>query len=475
MKQKIKLIISGLMIGIIFLGSCTRGWEDMNIDPNNPTEVPATNLLAQSIRYFGDNYYDAWFNMNNTSTYAGQLGKIQYVDESRYYERESTINNAWRDLYRVAMDLENAKTFAKKEDNKNLEAAALTFQSLVFQIGTDSWRNLPFSEAIKGGQGLTNPVYDTQENIYPALLDSLKRAGDLFAEGNITALGDGDILFGGDISKWQKFANSLRLRLANRIKAVSPSVAQEHINNVLNNPTTYPIMGSNGDNAFLYWVGSAPYKEPWAEDAETRDDHAVGSYLIDYLVSKTDPRLAVYALPAVSDGVYRGVVPGVAQDNLASLDTYSRIGDRFRTDVSGFTPFMRYSEVLFILAEINNDANTYNEAIKASMDENGIDEAAANAFIATVPFSMENLYYQKWVALFKQGHEAWAECRRTDVPVMAASPASRFPGHNRPPFRFAYPTDEANLNGDNYTSNANLVTDRFWGQKMWWDTRASVN
>ena len=476
MKNKIKILAIGLIMGVLFLNSCTKGWEELNTDPNNPTTVPATNLLAQAIQYYGRTFTGSFFNMSNISTYAGHLGKIQYLDESRYFERESSINRAWRDLYRMGIDLKNAKKFADEEGNPNLKAAALTFQSYILAIGTDTWRNMPFTEGLSGDENLTNPKYDKQEDIYPALLDSLKKAGDIFKAGHLGNIGDGDLIFGGDKVKWQKFANSLRLRLANRIKAVAPSIANTHINEILGSPADYPIMTSNDDNAFINWTGSDPYIEPWAKDAETRDDHAMGSYLIDYMKSTNDPRLPVYAEPAATDGQFRGVVPGVSDANLGDINQYSRIGQRFRNNPTGFTPLMRYSELLFIVAEINNDATKYEEAIKASLEENGItDTTAQDAYVASVPFSMDNLYKQKWVALFKEGHEAWAETRRTDVPQMNAAPAARFPGHNRPPFRFAYPTSEANLNSANYTPNAANVVDRFWGEKMWWDTRSGVN
>lgn len=479
MKKTFFIIFSGLIVGTLFLLSCTKDWEEMNVDPNRPTEVPATNLLGQALRYYSDNYYDAWFNMNNVSTYAGHLGKIQYIDESRYFEREGTINNAWTEMYYTAIDLENAKIIAAKSNNVNIQAAALTFQSLVFGIGTDSWRDLPVFSAIRGGQGVTNPTYATQEEIYPALLDSLKKAGDLFAEASISALGDGDFLFKGDVNKWRRFANSLRLRFAVRIADVS-SVGVTHIQDVLGNLSKYPIMESNDHNAFLYWTGTAPYKEPWMEDSESRDDHALGKYLVDYMVSVNDPRLPVYAKPAESDGMYRGVVPGVEDDDLGSLKEYSRIGARFRDDAMGFTPYMRYSEVLFLIAEAAHKGHTsymtasaaYNAAVLASMAENGVD---GTAFLAANPFSEQNLYLQKWVSLFKEGHEAWAVSRRHDVPVMSPAPGTRFPGHNRPPFRFAYPTSEASLNSVNSAPYVESVTDRFWGKKMWWDTRSGVN
>ena len=215
------------------------------------------------------------------------------------------------------------------------------------------------------------------------------------------------------------------------------------------------------------------------EDSESRNDHAVGSYLIDYMNTTSDPRLPVYA-KLNKNGVYRGVVPGVGEDNRGSSDLYSRIGARFRDNATGFTPFMRYSEVLFIIAEAAHKGNTgymtataaYDAAVTASMAENGVD---GSAFLSSVPFNEGNLYLQKWVSLFKQSHEAWAECRRHDVPVMTAAPAARFTGHTRPPFRFGYPTNETNLNGANSATYVSEATDRFWGKKMWWDQRSVAN
>src|SRR5690606_11138348 len=87
----------------------------------------------------------------------------------------------------------------------------------------------------------------------------------------------------------------------------------------------------------------------------------------------------------------------------------------------------------------------------------------------------ETLYMQKWISLFKNGQEAWAETRRTDFPVMSAAPGSLFPGHNRPPFRYPYPTSETTLNGANSASFVAEVDDSFWGKQMWWDTRQNVN
>jgi len=85
------------------------------------------------------------------------------------------------------------------------------------------------------------------------------------------------------------------------------------------------------------------------------------------------------------------------------------------------------------------------------------------------------LYTQKWLALFKDGHEAWAESRRTDVPLLPAASGSPFPGHTRPPFRYPYPAEETTLNGANSAASVADVKDNLWGKQMWWDTRTGVN
>ncbi len=93
--------------------------------------------------------------------------------------------------------------------------------------------------------------------------------------------------------------------------------------------------------------------------------------------------------------------------------------------------------------------------------------------------NLQKIYYQKWVSLFKQGHEAWAETRRTDIPLMGvapgAVPTTLLTAHNRPPFRWPYPTSEYTLNEAVVEANDDAIVDRFWGEKMWWDKRTGVN
>jgi len=482
---KIKITVALCLI--LAVASCTKDFESINTDPNNPTSVPSTNSLGYVIYDFTNGFFDTWIDANEES-YANQLGKIQYIDESRYAFREGVINTAFATVYR---DLQNLKQVMKDADTDkkvNMKAVAMTYSAFIWQIATDTWRDIPFTNALGAEEGSINPKYDNQEDIYPAVMKMLDDANDLFNQKATDALGAGDFLFKGNVTKWQKFANSLRLRMAIRISNVDAATSKKVIEEILGNPTKYPIIESNDENAFMIWSGATPYQEPFYEDryVSARDDHGVCSVLIDKLTELNDPRLSVYAKPAASDGKYRGVIAGVRPGTF-DMAAISRIGARFRDVAAGFSPYMRYSEVLFIKAEAAqrgwnagiSAADAYKAAITASMEENGIDATATATYLAqsSVAFSnsLGQIYMQKWLCLFKQGHEAWAETRRTDVPKLAAAPYSFYPGHNRPPFREPYPTNEYNLNTDNIKAHWDKVTDRLWGQQMWWDTRTGVN
>jgi hypothetical protein len=120
----------------------------------------------------------------------------------------------------------------------------------------------------------------------------------------------------------------------------------------------------------------------------------------------------------------------------------------------------------------------YEAAVTASCEENGVDAADIATYLAgdaAFDGTLEQIYWQEWIALFKQGMEAWSLYRRTGVPTTHyVAPASMYPGHNAPPFRYPYPNNELTLNGGNSNSFAAEVEDYFWGKQMWWDTRTGV-
>ena len=149
---------------------------------------------------------------------------------------------------------------------------------------------------------------------------------------------------------------------------------------------------------------------------------------------------------------------------------------------------MRYCEVEFYRAEgamkgFNvggiSAEDAYIAGITASMEENGIAQADIDTYLANPNVAWNNdikqIQFQKWISIFKEGEEVWAECRRTDVPLMGEAVGSPYQSHNRPPFRYPYPTSEFNLNGANINAVTGGIIDYFWGQQMWWDPRTDVH
>lgn len=482
--QYLTLFLLGLFLLPV---ACTEDFEEINTDPNNPVDAPSINILANVIRYHTQTHFDAWGDMNEPSSYANHLGKIQYIDEAAYRFREGVVNNLWFYTYVNINDLDIIIRKESEGGNPNYKAMAMTMRAYIYQMATDRWKDIPYTEAARGHEGITNPTYDSQEFIYNELLAQLKEANGLYSPAPANAIGPNDVLFGGDMMKWKRFTNSLRLRVATRMSDVAPNVARTHIEEILGNQGTYPIMTDNADNAYLWWQSSAPYREPWMNDGITRDDHAVCKTIIDIMKDHNDPRLSVYALPASSDGEYRGVISG-AVDGTFELANISRIGTIFRNVPDGFSPIMRAAEVHFMIAEAAfkgwntggiSAQQAYEGGIAASLAEYGIGDAY-DAYIAEPGVAWNNnltqIYLQKWLSLFKNGNEAWAETRRTDVPLLEHAPASAHTGqHNRPPFRYPYPVTEVNLNSANVTPKLQGIVNHMWGQQMWWDTRGGVN
>ena len=493
--MKIRYSISiGLFVGMLtVISSCTSDFEDINTSETDPTEVPSTNLLGYALEDFTNKTFNTTID-GGESGYANQIGKIQYMEEAIYEFRDGDFNSYWQTVYR---DLENLKEVEKQADAEgatNMKAAAITFSAFIWQIATDMWRDIPFSDALAAADGNYSPSYDTQETIYPAVMDSLAKANELFNEGASDKLGDGDFLFNGDLTLWQKFANSLRLRMAMRLSNVDPTTSKSIVEQILADPTTYPVMTSNDDNAYYYWDGTDPYEEPWYYNkvVSGRDDHGIADVLVDTLKYFSDPRLQFYAHPAPSDNVYRGVTVGTTLSSF-SMNDISRIGTRFRDVADGSSPLMSYSELLFIVAEgaqrgwnVGMTANeAYDAAITASMKENTTDkegeiaDSQIAAYLAQSDVAFNNtltcIYLQKWIALFKNGPEAWAENRRTDVPQLSPSPDGDYSAnHNRPPFHQPYPNNEYDLNYDNIQPYWAQVSDYLWGKQMYWDTRVNV-
>ncbi len=495
MKNYIKNISIALLAGAMLFGGmgCTSSFEDVNKDPDSAADVPNANLLAYTMWFTSDSFYDRWFALDEPMTFCGYVSKQSYIDESRYSYRAGVQNSNWNYVYRTLNNLRDIQARAG-EAGVNLKAVADIMEVHVMLIATDRWRDVPYSEAARMDEGILTPKYDKQEDIYPALLAKLKATADVLAAGGSDDVSEGDLLFGGDMLKWQKYCNSMRLRMAIRISEVSPALAQQTIEEILGNPAKYPIMESNDDNAFFWWLGSdSNYYEPVADAYRTRKaEFCASDVMVDYMNENADPRIGIYFSPtaaSVQAGTpeYKGYTIGAKSNGVAS--ELSVWGYKYGQDLGGFSPWMRVAEVYFHIAEAamlgyntgsyGNAEDNYNKAVRLSMEENGVATADAEAYLAAHKFdgSKKTLWYEEWVAMFKQGMEGWSLYRRTGVPenmYIAPGRPAQYENHNVPPFRSPYPETEMSLNSANCGPFNAEVKDNLWGKQMWFDTREGV-
>lgn len=481
------LVLAGMLL---LSNACTKNFDEMNVNPNSPTVVPATNVFLRATNSLIGTLLGERLDVYYAGSYAGQTAAIGLGD----YEYRVDINNSmWRSMYTAMSIFVDAGRLAEAEGNTNLQAAALTMKAYTAQQTTDMWGAIPYAEAFRMKDDIIYPKYDSQQEVYAAIIQELKTAADMFNEGT-GSLGSGDWMFKGDIAKWKKFCNSIRLRVAIRMSMVDEAGAKALISEIVNNPDKYPIMTENAENAYFWWPGISPDQELWFKrmgvvSGPKKDQYRTNSVLVNALKDHNDPRLPVY-VDKNKYGVYNGYkfYYGQTRDTLNNGNNVSHIGDRFGNDPKGFSPLMNCAEVHFILAEaiqrnfIPGDAKTeYETGIKRSLEENKISADAMTAFlnepgVAWGSGTTSNLYkigLQKWISLFKQSVEAWSESRRTDIPLMENVSENYALKHNRPPFRMAYADEEKSLNTKFPTDV--LEDDIFYGTQMWWDTRKGIH
>ena len=480
--------------------SCTNKFEEINTDPDAYDRVPYTNVLAyvltQGASQFGSDM--------DLGQWAGYFSAVQYLnDYNGYIPSNNTYGNRWYHCYWGHTQLQDIldQTEENPEGNKNIRNVCILWQNYLMSIATDCFGDIPYSEAFKGAPadgGILYSKYDKQSEIYPQILANLKTVADSWASGfGDDELGAGDFLFKGDMSQWQKFCNSLRLRIATRISGVY-SGSQGIIEEIFNNPSRYPYIDKSTDNAYFWWQGSGDYYERYYNNFRTRDDDGMAEIFIDHLKAMEDPRLFMYAKPATTDGEYRGFENGAASDPVNRHDI-SRIGTKYREDPAGFSPYYRACESYFMMAEAAlkgynvpmSAQDAYEQGVRCNMEDNEIDAADTEAYLAGKGKwngTFDRLHHEQWVAFFKQNFEAWHLYRRTGYPTalftaMAADGvSSQYPGarsgyngiHNDVPFRFPYPQNQYSYNEQNVLDASANLQDYVWGQQMWWDTRTNV-
>ena len=448
-----------LALTLAVVSSCTKDFEQINTNPNNPTSASADLFLPYGIQSAVDMYVGGSLGQDVGNLFAQHWARIQYTDADRYIVTNDVISNGWRDFYVEPLaNYQRIIKIADETQNPNYKAVALILRSWVFSVLTDLYGDIPYNDAIQGIEGTLKPTYDAQKDVYTDLVSTLKSANDMIVLNNANSAIAGDILFSGNMLKWKKFANSLSLRILNRMNGKVDVSAD--INRILGDPSQYPVLTSNADNVQLSYLSGAPNNNPVNENRKTRDDHRISATIVDKLKSLNDARLTVYADLPADGGDYKGVPNGLSNSdaNALGLSKTSKVGSYF-TAATAPGVIMTYAELLFIKAEMaykgiasaGDAATDYKDAITASFKQYNLTPSAeylATNALKSGADAYTQIMEQKWIALFGQGLEAWTEYRRTGIPNLKA-PVSNA-NNDMIPTRLAYPGSEESLNYINF-------------------------
>ncbi|MFB0497713.1 hypothetical protein ABID99_003950 [Mucilaginibacter sp. OAE612] len=474
MKLKYISILSAAVL--LSVTSCKKDLLKINKNPNGSQTAQPDYLLTAATKATSDTYWGVANNMDASLLFVQYWSKIQYTDPDRYIYASSAFEELWSTGYsKSIVNLNQIIKIADAQGNTNYKGVALVLRSWAFSLLTEAYGNIPYRQATNIDQYLT-PAYDTQKDVYFALLDDLKAAQTaLDPSGKAIA---GDVIYSNNIASWKKFANSLRLRIALRIADREPAKAKQVLADIQAEGGSY--ISSNAETAQLVYLDS-PNQNPVSNLFDTRDDYRISKTIVDKLFALNDPRLSIYAAktqdptPQTYVGLPNGLLVGDAS-NYGFTKT-SKPGTYFRAPHAPAV-ILSYAESLFDRAEAaargfttEDAASLYSQAITAALTQYSIASADIATYIAQPAVQYDASNYkksigeQKWLALFGQGLEGWTEWRRLDYPQLQPAVAGTLNG--KIPVRFIYPGTEQSLNKTNYQSavaaqGADALTTKLW-------------
>lgn len=479
-------MIKYYIVLIIAFTSCDD-FEELNINPNEPTTVSSGVLFTSAIRTSVQTTSNEAFLLSNN---IAQLTAKTLRAEVDFYGWNA-FPTVWEGLYESLTDLSSLISIAREESNDKMVGAAMVFESWIFSELTNAYGDIPYSDAIKGEESVFTPNYDTQASIYQDLLDKLDLAISMLkGSGTIS----GDILYNGDALKWIKFANGLKLRLlmyaSNKID-VSTSFKLVVDQGVL--------FESNEDQAVLNFLNSFPNQFPTIPLKQGDFDAvAISKSALDLMEFYHDPRLSRYARPdnlnfeapeftGVANGVggQTGSRLGLSYFDYPGHVTASEIGINYADGI-----IMSYAEVEFLIAEaiakgwLSGDIEShYKKAIQASheyyqvnytpfgwTDFENFYQNSGVGYTSTI-----DIWKQKWLSLYFSALDPYFEVRRWyveaggwDALPFLNPPIGNNSNNYELPMRFLYPGQEQSLNAENYNeansrySNSKLINGKMW-------------
>jgi hypothetical protein len=534
-----RILYSGIAATFLFMVGCTKNFEKINTDPNQstPANFDANFFLASSQNtykesiagYAGPILFQSGWVQILASTSSG--GANYYSNMDKYVPSSNTNNytqNSWNSGFRAAgLANEIIKNFKDNPDKVNVAAAAVVMKVMSLHYVTDVYGDLPYSEALKGSEGVSLPKYDKQEAAYKAMLAELDAA---LTSMNPAKPGPTSDVFttGGNVAKWKKMGYSLMLRIAMRLTKKDAATAKTWAEKAYAGGTLSGV----ADDVFIKSDDANGYSNPNARALITPADYYEVRWsktLIDYLKATSDPRVSAIAevpqpgLAANNDivlpgdntfanqlGMPNGWDLNTGATNISNspgypggttgaggatpIGKYSRPRTSVYTNRNGAVAIITYAESELLLAEAAargwsvgpsasvhyaNGVSAALQALAGLSPNAAISAATANTYAAANPLNtsslnaslkMINEQYWATTGTLMNFSEAWCNWRRSGFPVLTPiNFTGNFSG-GQIPRRQLYPTDEASVNSANYQSGVGGLTGGdTWSARVWWD------
>ncbi|MDB5086795.1 MAG: hypothetical protein JWR09_789 [Mucilaginibacter sp.] len=496
MKKRILIFAAATL-----LTACTKDITKLNIDPKHPVTVPSYALFTQAENLMANNMTSVSENDNIFRLIEQQWTEVQYLTESQYnIPGRSIADNIWDEFYTGPLtNFEKAKGIMKTDVTdagtlKNELAISDICEVYCFYYLVTTFGNVPYSQAFNINTTLF-PKYDDASTIYTDLLKRLD-ADIANLDPSAGSFGTADMIYGGDIASWKKFANTFKLKMGILLADSDPVTAKATITSAI----AGGVFTSNADNALYKFSSSPPYtNQAWVGLVQSgRYDYVATDTYMTLLGSQNatdatigDPRTPYY-FAQNKLGNYVGApnaVKTILFSNYSlpsgseltkgnSTGQVASIGSLANANFPG--DLLDYSETQFYLAEavargfISGSAATYYaNGITASFvywtgsDAGASDVITANPIGSGQTAQLLAIAKQQYLALYNRGYDAWTVNRRLDYPVLIPPPnaISDFP------VRFTYPNKEQQINSSNYQAASTAIGGDVVTTKLWFDKK----
>jgi hypothetical protein len=493
--------------GIALISSCDKGLEELNVNPNvSPSIVPEYMFTKTQYDALNNSCYSVYEmacggSMQHFATYKDVPG----LGDKYFFQQGTYPYDFFTNAYPLAVNSIGEIIRAVENDDKkvNLLSIARIWRVFMFHRITDLYGDVPYFQAGAGYTGkIYNPEYDTQQAIYSDMLKQLEEAVSKL-DASKASYANADLIYGGDVAKWKKFANSLMLRLAMRLTKVDIANAKTWAQKAI----AGGIILQDADIALMKYVnGSQDINKNPVSLALRSNNYAAANgnanteggkfakTFIDYLKANNDPRLNSISVVWVSGkqdtgtSLQKGMVNGLLTKP-GDFVTYSE--PNINTVLKLDAPFIVIgnAEMNFLMAEAvlrgwasGNATSYYTNGISASMRSMSqygasaeISTARINEYITNHPFEttfdaqMKQIHTQMWVSLFPNEVEVFSNWRRTGYPQLTPINIAGNATNGTIPRRLLYPPSEESLNGPNYSAAIQRQGQNTFTTRVWWD------